>query len=149
MNPTIDSTAQKKVKIAEKEGSLILSASRDKEILKAIKKHEKDPKQKSKIRLQALIMEKRDALEKMGIPSDPIKEATSKVEFFINKNDELTDKKLMILFFAALYINQKATEKDKNSQNPNLNERAMQEVSGIDRKTIRKWKKVFEDKPQK
>jgi hypothetical protein len=67
------------------------------------------------------------------------------VECFITKKGELTDKKLMILFFTALYVNQKTTAKDKNSHNIKLKVRAMQEISGIDRKTMRKWKNVFEE----
>lgn len=138
----------KTIKTAEKEGSLIFSAAKYQEIAKALKKKEKDPTTKCKKRLQVLITEKRGSLEKTGISVDAIKEAVSKVERFINKKGELTDKKLMILFFAALLIKQEETVNNKNFREPSLTEREMQELSGIDRKTIRKWKKTFEEKPK-
>ena len=134
----------KTIKIAEKEGTLnVLSAANYEKIARALKKKEKDPHVKCKKRLQALLNEKKGILEKAGVPSNSIKEASSKVECFIEKNGEVTDKKLMILFFAALYINQEGTAKDKKPQNLSLTERVMQELSGLDRKTIRKWKNIL------
>jgi ribosomal protein S27AE len=146
-NPYDGNYSYKTIKNAEKEGTPnILSAANYEKIAKALKKKEKDPKTICKKRLQALVNIKLENLVKAGLEAEEIKVAISKVECFINKNGEVTDKKLMILFFSALYVNQEATTKDKNSQKVNLKERAMQEISGIDRKTIRKWKKVFEEK---
>lgn len=137
------------IKTAEKEGSFnILSVDKYQEIAKALRKKENDPKVKCKKRLLAQVNKKRGSLEKTGVQADAIKEAIFKVECFINKMGELTDKKMMILFFAALYVNLETSAKDKNSQSSTLKERAMQELSGIDRKTIRKWKKVFHEKPK-
>jgi hypothetical protein len=135
------------VKIAEKEGRLVLSASKDKELVKAIRKRENDPKEKCKKRLHYLATEKKGLLQKAGVSTEAIKETISKVECFINKNGERTDKQLMSLFLAAIYVNKEATAKNGNSQPSDLTERTMQETFGIDRKTMRKWKKAFEEKP--
>jgi len=135
----------KEVKIAEQEGSHVLSASKNKEIAKTIKKQENSPKEKCKKHLLSLVREKNENLKTARIAPETIRKATAKVEDFINKKGEQTDKQLMSLFYASIYVIQDAQIRSGKTTTPNLTERTLQETFGIDRKTIRKWKKVFKE----
>jgi len=133
-----------KVKKAEQEGSKILSASKSKEIAKAIKKQENSPKEKCEKRFLSLVREKNENLKTARIAPETIRKATAKVEDFINEKGEQTDKQLMNLFYASLYVIQSALIRSGKIKAPNLTERTMQSAFGIDRKTIRKLKKRLE-----
>jgi hypothetical protein len=133
------------VKLAQQEGKRILSASQGREILKAIKKHENGPAVKGRRRLLALAFEKKIILQEIGVSPEIVQMSIHQVEAFIQREGEQTEKQLINLFASALYVTQKNSNENKKPYKE-LTERTLQTVLGIDRKTLRKWKKVFKEK---
>ena len=84
--PMIKIYYPKAVSLDKIEGnSPVYSAERAKEIAKAIRKKENDPKEKSKKQFNMLIREKRQELKEIGIDSESIQSAIWEVTFFISK----------------------------------------------------------------
>lgn len=134
------------VKIASKEGGYVFSAAKAKEIAKALKEKEKDPKEKCKRQLHQLVKQNTEALKTAGISDDLIKRTECDVGLYIYKEGELTDKQLKNLFCATLYVFHDVMVRSGRKTNSNLTERTLQKVFNVDRKTVRKWKNIVKER---
>jgi hypothetical protein len=129
---------QKPVSLYKLEGYKPVYSAEDAERLaKLLKKAENDPKEKCKRLLRQWVKQKVGVIEKMGVPSQTIEIARRKVEFFIDKNGRQTNKRLVSIFLTSIYIvhNKESSQK--------ITERTIQKSFGIDRKTLRKWKRTL------
>ena len=132
---------RKTVKIAEKEGKQIMSASAVRKITQEINKKAKNPKQKCQDQLTILIKEKRKALEEAKVDREVLGNAFVQTRYLIQKNDPYTEKQLKILLAAAILGTQEKLFLKSGTLENRATERKMMEIFGTDRKTIRKWKK--------
>jgi hypothetical protein len=137
--------SRKAAAIAEKEGSSIYIASKAKEVAKALHEKEKDPEEKCKKHLHHIISQQNENFKAAGVAPESIRDAAWKVKSFINKNGSLTNKQVMNLLYAVMYMTQDALIRSGQIKTANLTERTIQETFSIDRKTLRKWKKVYRE----
>jgi hypothetical protein len=108
-----------------------------------LKKIKKNPKEKCKRLLHLLAKQETDFLKSIGMTAQTITLATSNAEQFIDKNGEQTEKQLSSLFLASIYITQNDLALKSKSSFTKITDRSLYRNFGVDRKTIRKWKKVF------
>lgn len=132
---------KKTIKIAEKEGKPIMSASAARKNTMEIKKNSKNPKQKCQDQLTDLIREKRKSLEEAKVDQEVLRNAIAQTRYSIQTKGPYTEKQLKILLPAAILRAQdNLLLKGKILENE-ATERQMMAIFGTDRKTIRKWKK--------
>jgi len=127
------------IKIAKNEGKFIHSASKCKELEKALRKKENDPVEKCHKRLNYLTYSILQQLSAKDIDRKIINSALNEAHSFIERHGPQTDKKLKCLFSAALLC---ASE---NS----FTERQLEKEFGVTRKTIRKWKEILQNELKK
>jgi excinuclease UvrABC ATPase subunit len=135
----------KAVAIAEKEGTPIYSASKAKELAKALHKREKDPKEKCRKQFKALIYKKNLTMQYHSIDSESINRATWELTYFIKSKGPFTNKQLESLFSAAVILAQDDLLRMGKLKGNKITERQMEEIFNVDRKTTRKWKKTLKE----
>jgi predicted RNA-binding Zn-ribbon protein involved in translation (DUF1610 family) len=141
-----DLYSHKSVAIAEKEGRPLYSASKAKEVAKALRAKEKDPEEKCKKELAELIREKRQKMRQIGVESQTIERAIREISFFIEREEGeglLTKKQLESLFSGAATLAQEDLLRMVKFKGKRITERQMEEIFNTDRKTTRKWKKAL------
>jgi hypothetical protein len=135
----------KAVAIAKREGNSIYSASKAKELAKALKKKDRHPKEKCKKQLTALIYEKRQKMQQSGIEPEIISTAKWKLTCFIDAKGPFTKKQLQSQFSAAVSLAQDDLVRMGRFHGKKITERQMEHLFNVDRKTIRKWKRPLKE----
>lgn len=134
---------RKTMKIAEKEGKPIMSASAVRKITKEINKKAKNPKQKCQNLLTNLIKEKRKDLEEASVNQEVLENAIARTRYSIQKNGPFTEKQLKILYPAAILAAQETLIQKGSKNRKKTNERQLEKLFNVDRKTLRKWKRTL------
>lgn len=136
------------IRIAEQEGNYVISASRARELARTFRRKEKAyaPIRKCKKRLDFLIYEKKDQMKEAGISPETISEVCLKIQRFIEENGPVTERKLNTLLATALSLIQKLDQiYYKKYLGKRLADSQLEEIFGVTRKTIRKWRKILQD----
>lgn len=131
-------------KIAEKEGTYIFPASTNRKIARALQKRQNAPHEKYEKLLTLLVNEKKQIMKLAGITEEAIVEAKQQVMDAIMCQKPLTTKKHTSLFSATIMITQEKLFRRGKIPKIETTERQLQQIFGIDRKTIRKWRRVLE-----
>jgi hypothetical protein len=132
---------RKTMKIAEKEGKPITSASAIKKIIKKINKKKKDPKLKCREQLNGLIKEKSKPLKSARVDPNIMETASQLAHYLIRTKGAYTAKQLKILYSAAILAAQEKLMRNGSITKKTTSERQLSEIFKVDRKTLRKWKR--------
>jgi transcription elongation factor Elf1 len=136
----------KPVSLYKLEGNLpVYSEERAKEIARAIKKIEKNPKKQCEKKFKLLVHEKLYLMQQKGITSKNIERATTEASHFINRKGPFTKKQLESLLTAAILLAQDDLIRIGNFKSAKVTERQMENIFDVDRKTMRKWKKTLRE----
>jgi len=136
----------KAVSLDKLEGNLpVYSEERAREIARAIKKAEKDPKKLCQKQFKKLVNKKQYVLQQNGVGSKIMEKAILEASVFINLKGPFTDKQLESLLSAAITLIQEDLTRMGNSEVTTVTERQMEKIFDVDRKTMRKWKKVLRE----
>ncbi|MBN1245550.1 hypothetical protein JXA31_08150 [Candidatus Bathyarchaeota archaeon] len=136
----------KAVAIAKREGSYLYSASKAKELSKALQKKEKDPIEQNTKQLHQLIKTETEPLKKLGITDSTITNAFSQARNHIVDKDAITEKQLVSLVAASILLAEDIQVRRRELPKGFATERNISEIFNVDRKTIRKWKRQMEEK---
>jgi transcription initiation factor TFIIIB Brf1 subunit/transcription initiation factor TFIIB len=137
----------KEIKKAEKEGTLnIFSAAKYKELAKALKQKEKAPIEQSKKQLYQIAKRVTEPLKKLGIAQSTITNAFSDAQSFIEIKGVITEKQLVSLVAASILMAEDIQIRRRDIPKSFATERNISEIFNVDRKTIRKWKTMLEQK---
>jgi transcription elongation factor Elf1 len=137
---------QKSVSLYKLEGFKPVYSAEDAErIAKILKNAENDPKEKSKRKLDVIIFKIHLKMERYGIANETVSRARWKAYCFIERRGPFTEKQLKSQFSAAVSIVQDELTTAEKSNAKNLTQRQMKELFNVDRKTIRKWKKIMKE----
>jgi hypothetical protein len=133
-------------KIAEQEGKHIFSDSKYRKMAKSLQKMQNTPYEKCKQLLKILINEKNQIIKSMGITEKTVTEAKQQAISFMASQKSLTERQLISLFSGAIMVSQEKLLRRSEIPKKETTERQLQYIFGIDRKTIRKWKRTLEEK---
>jgi hypothetical protein len=147
-DPFLESFDTLSEKIAEQEGRYVLSATKMRKIEQELRKEERKKKtdlvEKRKRQLRTLVRIKTPELEMLGISPDAITASREKVHSLLKDGASITNKQLHNVFPAALYF---TYELEPNLfTKRRITERQLENIFNTTRKTIRRWKKLFQER---
>ena len=135
-----------RAKIAQDEGREVLSASQNKEMAKALKEKENSPKEKCKKQVFLLIRHKTEPLKATGISKEIITNAFYEAQAYIEDNGALTENQVLSLVAASISFAEDAQMRRREINKRCATERNIAKLFNVDRKTIRKWKRLLKEK---
>jgi hypothetical protein len=133
------------IKIAQKEGKPILSAARHRELRRELFKKQKNPVEKCKRQLTDLFEKNRWQLMKEGIAHYTITRALGTAQSYITEEGAVTENQVIILFATSIPFVERIRFRRREIKECNATERIIADIFKVDRKTIRKWKKILEE----
>ncbi len=128
------------IKIAQQEGKPVLSASRQRQLIKELERQQKSPEEKCKRILFDLFEKTAEQLMHEGISHDTLTGALGTAHYYLCKEGVLTENQAVILFAASIPLEEKIQLKRRRISKCHATERVIADMFKVDRKTIRKWK---------
>lgn len=121
----------------------VYSAEQARKLAKALEKAEKDPKEKCIRKLNRLVEDKSQLLKAAKVSALITDCAKTHVQKQIRLEGSCTDKQINILFAAAILEAQETLLRLNRIPKKEITERQLKKMFTIDRKTLRKWKRIL------